>query len=94
MSAELPAGGDLTSITFVDSVETWLVALHNPSGCYTVIKHFTWAQQAQTSSVNAGNMTFQWTSSTTASGVDNGPGGTPVLHPPDFNGTINDQCIP
>ena len=89
-----PNGGDLTSITFVDSVETWLVALHNPSGCYTVIKHFTWTQQGQTSSVDAFNMTFQSTSSTTVSGVDNGPGGTPVLHPPDFNGTINGQCIP
>lgn len=71
----------IQSISFDNSLETWLVAKHSPSGCYTVLKHFTWSQHALTPN----------THSTTKSEVDNSPGIDVTnikITPPIFNNTI------
>ena len=80
--------GPLQSVTFHDSLETCLVAKHNPSGCYTVLKHFTWSQTAHSISLNP----IDGVSSTTVSGVDNGLGGSPKLIPPYSNGSGQRIC--
>jgi len=87
----------LQSISFQDSLETWLVARHNPSGCYTVLKHFTWNQSAQTQSVNAQahQVTVAPGATTNVGGVDDGPGQTAVRGGTPFNQTTGEgTCAP
>jgi len=87
----------LQSISFQDSLETWLVARHNPSGCYTVLKHFTWNQSAQTQSVNAQahQVTVAPGVTTNVGGVDDGPGQTAVRGGTPFNQTTGEgTCAP
>lgn len=86
--------GPLQALSFLDSFETWLAALHRPSGCYTVLSHFTWSQIAQSTAVDPINMTMTSTGLTSATAVDSGPGGSPVLEAPVFNDTISSQCLP
>jgi len=77
------------SISVKNSLETWLVAKHSPSGCYTVLKHFTWGQTAQTPPE---------AHETHTSSIDNSPGedvSRIKLKEPIFNHTVGDgDCQP